>query len=501
MFSLSSLERRVLFIGIALATFMMVLDYSIANIAIPYIAGDLAVSVDEGTYVITSFAVGNAIGLALTGWLSKRIGQIRLMTSSIALFTLFSIVCGLSFSLNMIVICRFIQGFVSGPIIPLSQSLLIKYGTPQSRAKDLAIWAMITITAPVFGPILGGYISDWYSWPWIFYINIPVGIFCMASIWFILRKDETETEKIPIDLLGIILLCIGVACLQIFLDKGQQWDWWNSLRIRTLSIAAVISFIYLVIREKSYKNPFMNLALFKIPSYSLSLTCLIVSYGIYFGTIVIVPLWLQENMGYNAENAGIAVSALGIAPVLFSITTPLLIKKIGNEKTLLLSFVIFCCACFYAAYFTPQVDLFHIAFSRFFFGFGMVWYISPLLGISVEEIPIHLLPQAMGIYHFFRAMIGAVGTSVFTTLWARRMIFHHHQIGSALTPYNPMTPQIKDKQSLALLNHALDDQASMMAINDAFFLMAWLFVFLVILLLGWIIWKKYRKRVPVSAKD
>jgi MFS transporter, DHA2 family, multidrug resistance protein len=492
---LSTVERVLLFITVSLATFMIVLDYSIANISIPYIAGDLAVSNDQATYVITSFAVGNAIGLLLTGWLSKTVGQVKLVTLSVILFTVFSWACGLSISLTMLVISRFIQGLVAGPMIPLSQSLLLSYGTPQSRSRDLAIWTTIIVTAPVIGPILGGYISDYYRWSWIFYINIPVGIICSAIFWFLLRRRETKTEKAPTDIPGILLLSLGVACLQIFLDKGQDWDWWNSTLIRLLFVGTVISFTFFIIRQIWARTPLIPLRLFKIPSYSLSIICLMVSYAIYFGTVVIVPLWLQEYMGYTPEWAGVAVSAVGIAPVFLSMLTPKMISRFGSVGTLLISFVLFGAASFYSAFFTTAVDLPHIAFARFFFGLGLVCYFNALVNTSVQNITMLDMPHATGIFHFVRAMVGGIGTSVFTTIWLRRTIFHHERIGSYITPSNPLTPNITDPQALALLNDSMDQQAALLSINDSFWVMGWCFVGLVLLLTVWLLFKK--KSAPV----
>jgi MFS transporter, DHA2 family, multidrug resistance protein len=483
--SLSPITRAALFIAISLATFMMVLDYSIANVSIPYIAGDLSVSTDQGTYVITSFAVGNAIGLAMTGWLAKRFGQIKVLCLSLALFTLFSWACGISSTLIMLVTFRFIQGFVCGPMVPLSQSLILTMATPETRSRNLSLWSTIVITAPVLGPILGGYISEWHHWPWIFYINIPVGIFSVTVIWLIMRKKETATEKIPLDTAGLVLLVFGVSALQVLLDKGQQWDWMNSLVIRALGIITIISFTLLIIRELYHKTPFLELRLFSFSTFSIAVLCIAISYAIYFGSIVLVPLWLQEYMGYDAVWAGIAVCSIGIGPFLLSLTGPYVMRKIGIPMTLILSFSIFSGACFYTAYFTPQVDVQTIFFSRLIFGLAMIYYINPLIQLSVSEIPNTSLPSATGIFHFVRSMVGGIGTSVFTTLFQRRTIFHHHQVGSVLTPYNPLLAPTMDEKSRALLNNGLDVQASMLAINDAFFLMGWLFIGLIVLLASW----------------
>ncbi len=498
---LTNIEKKVLFLCLSLATFMIILDYSIANVSIPYIAGNLGASVDQGTYVITSFAVGNAIGLSMTGWLTKRVGEIKLYVLSISLFTLISWLCGASVNLTMLVICRCLQGFVAGPIIPLSQSLLISTGSPATRSRDLAIWTTIIVTAPVAGPVLGGYLSDWYSWTWIFYINIPIGVFCAFVIWAIMRRYETAIEKVATDIPGMILLALGVLCLQVLLDKGQQWDWMNSNVIRMLGIGTIVCFTLLLIRELTHKNPFLDLRLFAFPSFSLSIVSLAVSYAIYFGTIVLVPLWLQQYMGYNAVWAGIAVCSLGIGPVLFSMITPKMIKRIGNLRTLMFGFSLFAAACFYGALFTTEVDLQHLSLSRFVFGVAIVFYINPLIGMSVEDIPAASLPSAAGIFHFVRAMVGGIGTSVFTTLWERRTIFHHERIGSMLTSFNPSTPKVTDERSIALLNNAMDQQAAMLSINDTFYLMGWLFIGLIVLLGSRFVYDRYVRSLREPAAD
>jgi DHA2 family multidrug resistance protein len=483
---LSPLQKVLLFLALSIATFMFVLDYSIANVAIPYIAGDLSVSTDEGVYVITSFAVGNAIGLAMTGWLTKRVGDVKLLCLSIFLFTFFSWICGVSFDLQMLVISRFVQGLVAGPMVPLSQSMIVANAAPQNRTRDLALWSTVVITAPVLGPVLGGYISEWYSWPWIFYINIPIGLTSTLIIWILAHKKQSPIQKSPFDLFGCLLLAAGVTCLQILLDKGQQWDWLNSNTIRVLLITSIISFTLLIIYELLHENPFLELRLFRIPSYTLSIISLMVSYGVYFGSVVIVPLWLQEYMDYDATWAGIAVCSLGIAPALFSFLTPKIITKIGTLPTLMICFAIFGSACFFTTfYFTPQVDIQVISFSRFFFGFALILYVPALFAMSVAGIKTEKLPAAMGIFHFIRSMIGGVGTSVFVTLFQRRTIFHHERIGSTLTEYNPLLPDMQ----LPLLNRALDVQAAMLALNDAFYLMGWLFMGLVALLAIWRFWR------------
>ena len=203
--------RILVNIALALATFLIVLDYSIANVSLPYIAGDLAVTNDQGTYVITSFAVGNAIMLPATGWLTKRLGMVKTLTLSVALFTILSWCCGSTPNFITLTVFRFLQGAVAGPLIPLSQSLTISINPPEKRNMALSFWSFIVVVAPVIGPMLGGWLTFDYSWPWIFYINLPIGAFCTATLWFFLHKRETPTEKLPLDVTGFILLAVGVA--------------------------------------------------------------------------------------------------------------------------------------------------------------------------------------------------------------------------------------------------------------------------------------------------
>ena len=483
------LPRMLVFLGLALATFMVVLDYSIANVSLPYIAGDLAVSAEQGTYVITSFAVGNAIGLAMTGWLAKRIGQVRLILLSTLLFILFSWVCGISTNLYLLVNARFIQGLVAGPMIPMSQSLIVMTSSSKTRSISIAIWATIVIVAPIVGPIAGGYISDWYHWPWIFYINIPIGLFAAFLIAIFLHGKGSKPEKAHTDVVGLLLLSCGVTALQILLDKGQQWDWINSNVIRSLGVATIVSFTLLIIWELLHHAPFLELRLFRFRTFTTGIVAIAFSYAIYFGTVVLVPLWLQVNVGYTATWAGLAVAPLGVAPLFLASLSPWIIRKIGTVNTLVLAFGIFCAACFYNAYFTPQVDFYHIGLSRFFFGIGMGFYITPLMLLFVQEIPHEQLANATGMFHFVRAMVGGIGTSLFTTLWERRTIFHHERIGSAVTQFSQATNNtlatldqygLEGQKGLAALNVELNNQAALMALNDAFFLMGWIFIALII---------------------
>ncbi|MEO8161219.1 MAG: DHA2 family efflux MFS transporter permease subunit, partial [Arenimonas sp.] len=242
-------------IALALATFMNVLDTAIANVSIPAIAGDMGVSPSQGTWVITSFAVANAISVPLTGWLTQRFGQVKLFTASVVLFVIASFLCGLADSLQSLIAFRILQGAVAGPMIPLSQTLLLS-SYPKARAGTaLAMWGMTTLVAPVVGPLLGGWITDQFSWPWIFYINIPIGLAAAAATWALYRERETPTRRLPIDTIGLGLLVVWVGAMQIMLDKGKELDWFASTQILTLAIVAVVGFVTFIAWELTDKHP------------------------------------------------------------------------------------------------------------------------------------------------------------------------------------------------------------------------------------------------------
>jgi DHA2 family multidrug resistance protein len=488
---LCGIKRFGSLLGLSLATFLIVLDYTIANVSIPYISGDLSVSTNEGTYVITSFAVGNAIILPITGYLTKRLGSIRLLIASILLFVLFSWICGSASNFRVLLIGRFLQGFVAGPLVPLSQSLIVSTNPPEKKNAVLAFWSMVVVAAPVIGPLLGGWISFDYSWPWIFYINIPFGILSALLVWFTLKEFETKPSFAPIDYIGFLLLGIGVTCLQILLDRGEQYDWLRSRYITTLAIISFVSFCYLLIWEYTHKTPMINLKLFAIRSYAVSVFLMGVTYAIYFGSVVLIPLWLQTNMGYNSIWAGVAVCPIGIAPLFFSLFMSKLVNRYGCLRLLTICFILLSISCFYTAYFTTAVDIQKVGISRLLLGCGLVFFITPLFSMSVQNIKTELLPQSTGIFHFIRAMSGGIGTAIFTTLWIRRTAYHHERIGSTLTPFSEETNNLfssiheiglTKEKILELTNQLVDNQAAMLALNDCFYLMGWIFLAVILLL-------------------
>ncbi|HDR8909850.1 TPA: DHA2 family efflux MFS transporter permease subunit [Burkholderia multivorans] len=478
-------------IAVSLAVFMNVLDTSIANVAIPTISGDLGVSSDQGTWVITSFAVANAISVPLTGWLTDRIGQVRLFLASIILFVISSWMCGLSPTLPFLLASRVLQGAVAGPMIPLSQSLLLA-SYPRAKAPmALALWSMTTLIAPVAGPILGGWISDNYSWPWIFYVNIPVGIAAAIATWSIYRTRESTVRRAPIDGVGLALLVLWVGSLQIMLDKGKDLDWFASTTIIALALIAIISFAFFVIWELTAEHPVVDLSLFRMRNFSGGTIALSVGYGLYFGNLVLLPLWLQTQIGYTATDAGLVMAPVGLFAILLSPLTGKFLPRTDPRYIATAAFLIFALCFWMRSRYTTGVDEWSLMLPTFVQGIAMAGFFIPLVSITLSGLPGHRIPAASGLSNFVRIMCGGIGTSIFQTAWDHRNNFHHAQLVEQTNPYNPTFNQavtqmnnlgLTRDQAHGLINNMATQQAAQLGVNDLFYVSAAIFVLLIALI-------------------
>ncbi|MBF5011964.1 DHA2 family efflux MFS transporter permease subunit [Burkholderia pseudomultivorans] len=478
-------------IAVSLAVFMNVLDTSIANVAIPTISGDLGVSSDQGTWVITSFAVANAISVPLTGWLTDRIGQVRLFLASIILFVISSWMCGLSPNLPFLLASRVIQGAVAGPMIPLSQSLLLS-SYPRAKAPmALALWSMTTLIAPVAGPILGGWISDNYSWPWIFYVNIPVGIAAALATWSIYRQRESTVRRAPIDGVGLALLVLWVGSLQIMLDKGKDLDWFASTTIVALALIAIISFAFFVIWELTAEHPVVDLSLFRRRNFTGGTIALAVGYGLYFGNLVLLPLWLQTQIGYTATDAGLVMAPVGLFAILLSPLTGKFLPRTDPRYIATAAFLTFALCFWMRSRYTTGVDEWSLTLPTLVQGIAMAGFFIPLVSITLSGLPGHRIPAASGLSNFVRIMCGGIGTSIFQTAWDHRNNFHHAQLVEQTNPYNPTFNQavtqmgnlgLTRDQAHGLINNMATQEAAQLGVNDLFYISAAIFVLLIALI-------------------
>jgi MFS transporter, DHA2 family, multidrug resistance protein len=379
-------------LALALGTFMQVLDTSIANVSIPTIAGNLGVSTDQGTWVITSFAVANGVSVPLTGWLMQRFGVVRTFVLSVLLFTGASFLCGAAWSLSSLIAFRVLQGAVSGPMIPGSQALLINIFGPAKRGTALALWSMTTLVAPVAGPILGGYISDNYVWPWIFFINIPVGVFCTYICWTNLKKHETPTRKLPIDGVGLGLLFVWVGALQIMLDKGKDLDWFQSTPIVVLLIVTVIAFVAWLIWELTDAHPAVDLSLFRSRSFALGTVAVSLGYAVFFGNIVLMPLWLQSNLGYTATWAGLVAAPSGLVAVLISPLVGRYMRRFDTRWFATLAFLCFAVSYAMRTRFTADASFLVFMLPQLLQGVAMGMFFVAMLAITFDGLAPHQVP-------------------------------------------------------------------------------------------------------------
>jgi DHA2 family multidrug resistance protein len=476
-------------IGLSLAIFMQVLDSTIANVSLPTIAGNLGVSNDQSTWIITSFAVSMAITLPLTGFLTRRFGEVKLFIGCTLLFVMSSFLCGISQSMGMLIVFRAVQGGVAGPLYPVTQSLMIGIYPTQKRGMALALLSMVAVVAPIAGPILGGWITDNYSWPWIFFINVPIGIFSSVVIANQLRGKVEKLERPKIDYVGLITLIIGVGALQIVLDKGNDADWFNSTFIIVTSIISAISIAIFLIWELTDPDPIVDLKLFRHRNFTIGTVAMVLGYAAFFSIALLVPLWLQQNLGYTATWAGFATAPLGVIPVLLTFFVGKYATRMDLRLLAAASFLVMGATCFMRANFYLQVDFYNVAMVQLWQGLGVALFFMPTLTILLSDLQQNEIAAGSGLSTFLRTLGGSFSASITTLMWTRGAVSHHEQLAEHITPYNPISQAAMqhlghgDAQlGGSIINGMITQQGFQISFNEVFHALGWIFIALVVVI-------------------
>jgi DHA2 family multidrug resistance protein len=481
--------------ALSLGNFMVVLDTTIANVAMPTISGDLGVSAVEGTWIITAYAVAEAITVPLTGWLARRFGEVRLFTACVVAFVICSVLCGLSGSLGFLVLFRILQGLTGGPLIPLSSTLLMSIFPREKANIGLAIWGMTTVVAPIFGPILGGYISDNFHWGWIFYINIPFGVAIGSVTWQVMRHRETPIERRRIDVVGLILLVVFVSAFQTVIDKGRELDWFASPFIVGSALVTTVSLAALVIWELTDEDPVLDLSVFRSRNWLVSTVTLGLMFGLFFGNIVLTPLWLQQMMGYTATWAGLATAPMGILAVLTAPLVGRLLAKVDPRLIVTFGMMVLAASFFMRAHLNAQADYFSVAIAMFVLGAGVPACLVTLTSLAVSDLPPEKVAGGSGLQNFIRIMTMAVGASLTVTYWDNATKANRADLVAVIDPTAAVTAPsgLPIGSGLAAFSKMVDGQAVMLATNGFYAMAA-----VLMLAFAGVIWLARRPKGPLK---
>jgi DHA2 family multidrug resistance protein len=502
-------------LAVMMAVFMEVLDTSIANIALPHIAGSLSATTDEATWVLTSYLVSNAIILPMTGWLGNYFGRKRVLLSCVVLFTFASVLCGLAWNLPTLILARIFQGIGGGAMVPIAQAVLLESFPVNKRGVAMAAFAMGVVVAPILGPTLGGWITDNYSWRWIFYINVPFGIAAVfLQQWLVedppyIKRNRSAT----IDFIGFALLAIWLATLQITLDKGQEEDWFQSNWICWLAVISVFSLIGFIMREFTAEHPLVDLRVFKNRNFAVGVLLMLSLAAILYGTTAELPLFLQTLMGYPALQSGYAMSPRGIAAFVTTFIVGRLVGRIRMRWMLCFGFAMLAESSFMLSDITLQVSQMRVIWPSVVNGIAISFIFVPLTTTTMSQLRQQQIGNATGLFNLVRNLGGSIGIAFVTTMLARGAQVHQALMVGHLTPTDPVfrqqlaaahallvrhgDPMHATSQAYSLVYSTLDHQAHLWAFVDNFRL----FGLLALCGIPLIFLFKRIKRVPARAME
>ncbi len=481
---------------------MEIVDTSVANVALPHMQGSLNAGTDEITWVLTSYLVANAVVLPMTGWLARLFGRKRFLITCVIIFTISSFLCGAAPNLETLILFRIIQGAAGGALIPSSQAILMETFPPHQQGMAMAIFGIGAMFGPIVGPALGGWITDNLNWRWIFYINIPIGIIAvvMASLFLFDPEYLKHKGKIAIDYGGLLLLTVGLGALQIVLDKGQQDDWFNSPFIVTCSVITVLALLLLVLVELRHEHPIINLRLFKNVSFSAGNTMMFFVGFCLYSSIMLIPLFLQTLMGYNATMAGMVLAPGGLATLLTMPIVGAMLSKYDGRKIVLAGLIIGASSMFIMQGFTLEASYWDFVWPRIVLGVGLAMIFVPLTTVTLSTISREEMGNATGMFNLLRNIGGSVGIAIAATLLARYNQFYQNVLVSHISPLNQafrikqgiikagliakgMNPFAADKASLSAIYGIVRREAGILSYNRIFFIVGLAFLVIIPLLL------------------
>ncbi|MGO9613466.1 MAG: DHA2 family efflux MFS transporter permease subunit [Dissulfurispiraceae bacterium] len=482
------MNKWIVAIAVMLPTLIEIVDTSVVNVALDHIRGSLSAGIDESTWTITSYLVSNAIIIPITGWLSRVFGRKRYLIFSISLFTCSSFFCGSAWNLQSLVFFRVLQGIGGGALQPISQAILLETFPPRQHGIAMAVFGIGVMFGPIVGPLLGGWITDNWSWHWIFFINIPIGIISIIIAMLVITDPPYMRKmKMKIDYWGLLLLSVGLGCLQIVLDKGQREDWFASSFIVWLGIISVTSLILFIIVELFAEHPIVNLKTFKNISFSTGNLLMFVGFFNLFASIVLLPIYLQTLLGYTSFLAGLVLGPGGLATLIALPLAGRLVTKVNPKALLAFGITANAYATYLMSNFNLAADFSTVIMPRIVLGVGMGFFFIPLTTLTMSSVKKEDMGNATGIFNLLRNLGGSFGVAFVTTMLSRRAQFHQLRLTEHLTPFDT-TYQIITRQSSKLLHYRgfesfvpqqgglpviyeqLLRQASMLAFNDAFYI-------------------------------
>jgi DHA2 family multidrug resistance protein len=502
-------------VSVMFATFMEVLDTTVVNVSLPHIAGSLSASIDEATWALTSYLVANAIILPMTGWLASVFGRKRLLMASVAGFTSSSFLCGLAPNLPTLILFRILQGATGGAMQPLSQAVLLEAFPPQDRGKAMGFWGLGIVVAPILGPVLGGWLTDSYSWRWVFYINIPVGVTSLIMTrLFIFDPSYIRRESQRIDYWGLGMLAVGIGALQIVLDKGQEEDWFASTWITVLAIVAVATLVWLVVHELRTEHPVVDLRVFKERSYAVGVFLMTVVGFVLYGSLVLLPIMLQTLLGYPSLQAGIAMAPRGVGSFFMMPITGMLTGRLDPRKLLTVGLIIGGVTLLWLSELNLNAGYWDIFWPQLVQGVGMSMLFVPLTTVTMDPIPRERMGNATSLFNLMRNIGGSIGIAVTGTMLARRQQAMTTLLGGNVTPYSTTTQTMFERmragfvasgsdivtatnRAYAALFGMVQREAAMVSFVSIFQLLGVLFLLLVPLIL--IMKRPGRQSGPIAA--